>query len=42
MSDQLLAGDYGQLSNESLRTTNYNSAHYESILTKWNYNYTHS
>jgi hypothetical protein len=34
MSEQLLAGDYGQLANESLKTTNYNTARYESILAK--------
>jgi len=42
MSEQVLAGDYGQLANESLKTTHYNSARYESILMKWSYSYFHS
>jgi len=39
---KLLAGNYGQLANESLKTTNHKAACYESILTKWSYSYTHS
>jgi hypothetical protein len=42
ISEQLLEGDYGQLANESLKTTDFNSARYESVLTKWGYSYTHS